>query len=181
MVTPPLDLAQRVEALRSDFDRAFREPSALVTVETEDLLAVAIAGDAYALRVGELVALVSNRKVVALPSRRRHLLGVAGVRGAVVPVYALAGLLGYADVRASTPWLALCGRQEPVALAFEQLEGFFRVPRADLHAAGGEAGHHVAESVRVGSASRCVVDTRSVLAAIAIQAGAGSSGIAKDR
>jgi hypothetical protein len=97
----------------------------------------------------------------------------------VVPVYALAGLLGYGETRTATPWLAQCGRPEPVALAFEQLEGFFRVPRTDLHAAGGEAGHHVAESVRVGSVTRRVIDTRSILAAI--QVGAGASGTTKER
>ncbi len=179
MVTPLPDLGRRVEALRRDFDRIFSQPSTLVTVETEDLLAIGVAGDAYALKVGELAGLVSGRKVVALPNRTAHLLGVAGVRGAVVPVYALSGLLGYGDSGGSTPWLAQCGRQEPVALAFEQLEGFFRVPRADLHAAGGEARHHVAESVRVGNVTRRVIDTRSILAAI--QAGAGASGTTKER
>lgn len=178
-MTPRLDLARRIEALRSDFDRTFAEPSALVAVETADLLAIGVAGDAYALRVTELTGLVSNRKVVPVPSRAAHLLGVAGVRGAVVPVYTLAGLLGHGEPRTSPPWLAMCGRQEPVALAFERLDGFFRVPCADLHAAGGEPGHLVAESVRIGNVTRRVIDTSSTLAAI--QAGAGASGSTKDR
>jgi purine-binding chemotaxis protein CheW len=180
VVTSALDLGARAHALRSAFDRTFSEPPALAAASTEDLLAVTIAGDAYALRVSELSGLVSNRKVVAVPTRAPHLLGVAGVRGVLVPVYGLASLLGYDGARPQSPWLALCGRQEPVALAFEQLDGFLRVPRADLHPVGIEPSkQHVAEGVRTGSVTRRVVDTRSILTAL--QAGAGSSGIAKDR
>lgn len=179
-MTSVLDLGARAPALRSAFDRTFSEPPALAAAITEDLLAVSISGDAYALRVSELSGLVSNRKVVAVPTRALHLLGVAGVRGALVPVYGLAGLLGYDAARSPAPWLALCGRQDPVALAFEQLEGFLRVPRADLYPVGIELSkQHVAEGVRAGGVTRRVVDTRSVLTAL--QAGAGSSGTAKDR
>jgi len=180
VVTSVLDLGARARALRSAFDRGFSEPPAREAASTEDLLAVTIAGDPYALRVSELSGLVSNRKVVALPSRAPHLLGIAGVRGGLVPVYALAGLLGYDGTQTAGPWLALCGRQEPVALAFEQLEGFLRAPRADLYPVGVELSkQHVAEGVRTGSVTRRVVDTRSALAAV--QASAGSSGTAKDR
>ncbi len=180
MVTPVLDLGVRARALRSAFDRAFSERSGQSSASTEDLLAVIVAGDPYALRVSELSGLVSNRKVMTLPSRAPHLLGVAGVRGALVPVYALAGLLGYQDARAPSPWLALCGRPDSVALAFEHLDGFVRVPSADLHPIGApQARHHVAGSVRVGGVTRRVIDTRSTLTALQISAGA--SGPAKDR
>jgi chemotaxis signal transduction protein len=180
VVTSLLDLGARAQALRSAFDRAFSEPPTLAAASTEDLLAIRVAGDSYALRVSELSGLVSNRKVVALPTRAPHLLGIAGVRGALVPVYALAGLLGYDVARSPGQWLALCGRQEPVALAFEELEGFLRVPSAHLHPVGVELSkQHVAEGVRVGGVTRRVIDTRSALEAL--QGFAGLAGKTKDR
>ena len=179
-MTPAMDLGARAHTLRSAFDRAFSEPPGLGVASTEDVLAVLVAGDPYALRVSDLSGLVSNRKVVALPTRAPHLLGVAGVRGALVPVYALAGLLGYEATRTPSPWLALCGRQEPVARAFEQLDGFLRVPRADLHPVSGEQSRqHVAESVRFGGVTRRIIDMRSIRSAL--QIGAGAAGMAKDR
>jgi purine-binding chemotaxis protein CheW len=180
VVTSVLDLGSRAHAMRGAFDRAFSEPHAHAAASTEDLLAVGVAGDAYALKVSELAGLVYGRKIVALPSRAPHLLGIAGVRGALVPVYALAGVLGYEGARSAAPWLALCGRQDPVALAFEQLDGFLRVPRTDLHPVGSALSRqHVAEGVRTGGVVRRVVDTRSVLAAL--QGGAGIAGTAKER
>ena len=82
---------------------------------------------------------------------------------------------------APAPWLALCGQPEPVALAFEQLEGFLRVKRSDLYAAepADAARRHVSEIVRVGELSRRVVDTRSTLAAL--DAVAGASGSTKEQ
>ncbi len=175
-----LDLGSRARAMRSAFDRAFSEPPAYAVASTEDLLAVRIAGDGYALKVSELSGLVSDRKIVALPSRAPHLLGIAGVRGALVPVYALAGVLGYVGTQPAPRWLALCGRHDPLALAFEHLEGFLRVPRTDLHPVGSAfSRQHVAEGVRAGGIVRRLVDTRSVVAAM--QGGAGVPGTAKER
>jgi chemotaxis signal transduction protein len=181
VTAPFVDLQRRVADLRSAFDRAFGEPPAVATTITEDLLGIRIAGDPYALVVSELSGVVSGRKVVALPSRRAELLGVAGIRGGVVPVYALAGLLGYDAAPSAAAWLALCGSTDPVALAFDQLEGFLRVPRADLHATdrAETARRHVTQVVRVAGITRRVIDTRSTLAAL--QSAAGASGSTKDK
>jgi chemotaxis signal transduction protein len=98
-------------------------------------LAVRVARDAYAIRVSEISGISTDRKVVALPSPIPELLGVAGLRGAIVPVYSLAALLGYGREAGQVRWLVLCGTDEPFALAFSGLEGYLRVPQAELYAA----------------------------------------------
>jgi chemotaxis signal transduction protein len=167
--------------LRRAFNQAFADPPRPAIPETEDLLAIRIAGDPYALRVSELSGLVSNRKVVPFPSTRTELIGLAGIRATLVPIYGLSALLGYGSPAPSTRWVALCGGADPVGLAFEELEGFLRVLRADLFAteAFDSSKHHLSEIVRIGSGTRRIVDTRSSIRAIEV--GAGEPGSTKER
>jgi chemotaxis signal transduction protein len=126
----------RVEELRSAFDRERAAPSSSGTeIRTESLLAIRVSRDAYAIRVSEISGLATDRKIVAFPSPISELLGVAGIRGALVPVYSLAGLLGYGAESGQVRWLALCGTEEPFALAFSDFEGYVRIPQAQLYAA----------------------------------------------
>jgi chemotaxis signal transduction protein len=174
-------LGQRLADFRGAFDRPFAEPPRIASPETEDLLAVRIAGDPYALKVRDLTGLGSNRKIVPLPSSRDELLGVAGIRGKLVLVYSLPVLLGYAAGTSLTPWLALCGGSDPVALAFDELESFVRVRRTDLCVAEADerSSLHVREVVRIGAVARPVIDARSTVTAV--KAGAGVSGSTKER
>ena len=94
-----------------------------------------MAGDHYAIKVSEISGLVNDRKTVALPSPVPELLGVAGIRGGLVPVYSLAALLGYSQDPGRARWLALCGSEEPVGLAFSDFEGYLRVPVSQVYAA----------------------------------------------
>jgi chemotaxis signal transduction protein len=177
-MTAPLDLDQRLRLFRHAFDQAFAA-APIATVDTfEDLLAVRVAGDPYALRAREITELVASRKVVPLPSRRPELLGVAGIRGSLVAVYSLAALLGYAADSRPTSWLALAGASKPIGLGFEEFEGFLRVRSGDVYPAPPEEGttRHIGDIVRVANQSRRVVDTGSMLGALAVHAGiAGSS------
>ncbi len=175
-MTAPSGLEQRLLDLRRAFDQAFAvAPN--TTVETfEDLLAVRVAGDPYALRVREITGLVASRKIVPLPSRRPELLGIAGNRGSLVAVYSLAGLLGYGADSKPASWLALAGAHEPLGLGFEELEGFLRVRSGDVHVAHPAEGArlHVGQVVIVGnksSQSRRVVDIPSMLATLDVHAG----------
>ncbi len=171
---------QRAAELRRAFDQAFAAPPALAKPETVGLLLVRVSADPYALRVTDLSSLVSRRKVAPLPSGRPELLGVAGIRGALVPVYGLGVLLGYPPVAHDCPWLALSGSPDPVALAFEELEGFVRVEAAVLYRA--EASDtprsHVRQVVRIANTTRGVIDSRG--AVLALKAHAGTSGPAKE-
>ena len=126
----------KVVELRSAFDSERAAPSSLRgDVQTESLLAIRVSRDAYAIRVSEIAGLVTDRKIVAFPTAIPELLGVAGVRGTLIPVYSLAGLLGYGAETGQVPWLVLCGTEEPFALAFGDFEGYLRMPRTQLHQA----------------------------------------------
>jgi chemotaxis signal transduction protein len=172
-MTARVGLEDRLLGFRRAFDQAFAVPP-ITRVDTfEDLLAVRVAGDPYALRVREITGLVASRRIVPLPSRRPELLGVAGNRGSLVAVYSLAALLGYGADSKPASWLALAGTGEPIGLGFEEFEGFLRVRSADVHAArAAEAERpHVAEVVVVGNQSRRVVDIPSTLATLDVHAG----------
>lgn len=121
----------RAQALRQAFDRSFAQPPSPEVARMEEFLAVRVAGDAYALRVREIAGLFVDKVVAPLPSEVPQLLGVSGLRGAIVPVYDLGTLLGY-PARTSARWLVLARSLEPVALAFERFERHLRLPREAL-------------------------------------------------
>ncbi len=168
-MTDPSPVTNTVAELRSAFDRAYATmPSTQGIEQAEHLLAIRVAGDGYAIRVGEMTGLANDRKIHALPSTIPELLGVAGIRGALVPIYSLASLLGYNREAEQTRWLALCGSKEPLGLAFAGFEGYFQVPATHVYAAGpeSETRGHVKEAVRAGDLVRAVVCVSSVIEAI---------------
>jgi chemotaxis signal transduction protein len=172
-VKTPVSVGEKPSLLRSTFDEAFARPPPARADAYDDFLAVRVAGDPYAFRLTEVRGLVPSRKIVPLPSRRTELLGVAGHRGALVTVYSLGALLGYAGSANSTPWLALAGASDPIGFAFEEFEGFFRVNSRDQYDATESAKRprHLGDVVRVGDLSRPVVDLPSMLGAIDARAG----------
>jgi len=76
---PPI--ASKLVELRSVFDRARALPFPSDAIDlTENLLAVRVSGDGYAIRVAEISGLVTGKKVVPIPTSIVELLGVAGIR-----------------------------------------------------------------------------------------------------
>lgn len=158
--------ATKVLELRHAFDRAYALPlSSQVTEQFEDLLAIRVAGDPYAIRVREISGLASNRRIVALPSPVSESLGIAGIRGGFLPVYSLSVLLGYSRDANQARWLALCGSEEPVGLAFSDFEEYLRVPLAQICPAQQKdmASDHVKHVVRAGDMLRAVVSIPNIL------------------
>jgi purine-binding chemotaxis protein CheW len=153
--------------LRRAFDEAFARPASSAAEEGEDVLLVRVAGDPYALRARELSGLAAGRKITPVPSPRSDFLGLAGIRGVIVPVYSLVPLLGYGAPPASSRWLALAGDKDALGLALEDFGGFVRARKGDVHAAGEDAARpHVREVARIGAVAHPIVDIASVLAVV---------------
>ena len=91
------------------------------------MLAILVAGEPYAIRLRDISGLLTTRKIVAVPGATPDLLGLAGVRGDLVPVFDLGALLGRPALTEPPRWLALCGADERIALAFAEFAGHLRV------------------------------------------------------
>jgi purine-binding chemotaxis protein CheW len=118
-------LASRARVLRAGFDRSFAEPARIDATVEESLLAVRVGDEVFAIRLAEIAGLHAGKKVTRVPGADPALLGIAGFRGAIRPVYSLAALLGL-PARPSPRWLVITAAA-PVALAFDVFEQHLRV------------------------------------------------------
>ena len=132
---------------------------------TEDFLSVNVGGDPYALRLGEVAGLFADKKVTRLPSGVAELSGVAGFRGAIVPVYDLAALLRY-PASQTARWMVIAA-EAPIALAFNSFDGHCRFA-ADAVAVrdGAGTGGHLDKIVRSDDFVRPIINIPSIVAAI---------------
>jgi chemotaxis signal transduction protein len=163
MTSPTPQLLQ----LRAAFDREFALPPATLAEAADNFLLIRLAGDPYALRVSEITGLISDKKIVPFPSALPEAIGIAGIRGGVVPVYSLAALLGYTGAEHGR-WLASCGETEPLALAFHHFEGYVQIPHAEMYAAdAGALPHdHVKDVAKFSGGVTRVVSISSILQTI---------------
>jgi chemotaxis signal transduction protein len=154
--------------LRRAFDGAFAAPSEGPARDLESFLTLRVASAGYAVPVLDIAGFAAARRIVPLASALPALLGLAAVRGTLLPVYGLEALLG--DVASTEPprWFLLCGRQDPVALGFARFEGHVRLSRSER--LGTDAGEgprmHVRDVVRVAGEVRGVIDLSSIVEVI---------------
>jgi purine-binding chemotaxis protein CheW len=120
---------ERLEELRAAFDRSFAEAPRDDRPDHEDLVTLRCAGELYAVRLRHVSALVTDKNVTPLPDSVAELLGIAGFRGTLVPVYDLGAVLGHGATRTAR-WLLLTAVSPRVALAFESFQGHLRVATA---------------------------------------------------
>ncbi len=145
-----------VAELRREFDAAFAAAPQAGTAARENLLAVRIGGDGFALRVSQIAGLYVDKAITPLASPLPELIGVAGFRGRAAPVYDLAALLGYGTSGTlsnsnTLRWLVLARSSEPLALAFESFEAHFSVASA---AEAGEIVRAPGSTLKVSAAQR---------------------------
>jgi len=158
-------------ALRRAFDRSFADAPASVTPAFTSFLAVRIGDNPYAIELSELAGLHRDRTVVPASSPDREFLGIASVRGAMVPVYDLRALLGYPSDGIAPRWLVLSRAPSLVGLAFDLFEAYLRTPSDEVPAPEpGAARLHVRGVVRAGDAVRPLIHVASVLEAIGARA-----------
>lgn len=166
-------MSDHASELRRQFDLAFASPPADVARELEEVLAIRVAGEPYALRVLEIGALIADRPIVAIPSSAPHLLGIAGIRGGLVPVFGLASILGHERGADAPRWMVTYGRAEPIALAFSELEGHLALPRSQVHGAEHPRADrpYLREVAHTAGGVRAVIDVPLLVAAINERAG----------
>jgi chemotaxis signal transduction protein len=132
-MTSAIQIDPKLLALREAFDRSFAEAAGAEQPEQLDVLALRIAGDSYAVRLSEIQSLHLCRKLTPAHSRLPALLGLAGFRGVLTPVYDLGQLLGYPG-EPSAKWLVIARSAAPIAFAFGVFDAHLRVAQ-DLFSA----------------------------------------------
>jgi chemotaxis signal transduction protein len=154
----------RLAELERAFDQAFTEPAQVREADPEDLLAIEVAGHAYALRARELLGLYVDRSITTLPAAPPELLGLAAVRGELVAVYDLATLLGYGHVE--TPHYLALSRGPSIAFAFAKLTGHTRVAKHAIAPSQRAGETWLSEVVRETDQTRPIVELSGICAAI---------------
>jgi purine-binding chemotaxis protein CheW len=154
-------------ALRISFDEGFAAaPAASRSERLEDVLAIRVGGDPYALRLSEIAGLHCDLKIVPVPSSITQLLGIAGLRGMMAPVYDLAALLRYPPA-ARPSWLVIAGGAQPVGFAFETFEAHLRVSEESSEngeaQGGGATRRQTRGTVRAAGALRPIIHMASVM------------------
>ena len=170
----PPDFTRTLADLRAAFDRSFALPpeegSGGSLVDAVDLRA---GDDRYLVRMSDFSAMDRVDRVVPLPAQRKEFLGVAGVRGAVVPVYSLAALLGDGGAREDSTWVLLCQTPAHLGLSFNRFEGFRRIPSSEIGSDRG-SGKHALGFASIDGTALPILDIRSILGEILGSRASGS-------
>jgi chemotaxis signal transduction protein len=153
----------RAAELRLAFDRGFAAPRRLDADRSEKLLAIRVGAEPYAMRLAEVAGLFVDKKVTPVPGGDAALIGIAGFRGAIVPVHSLDALLGHSAAQRPR-WLVIAAAA-PIALAFDAFEAQLSLPREAILPApsGGDSRSFTKEFVRTPNFSGPVMHLPSVL------------------
>ncbi len=112
---------------RRAFDQSFALEQVLQNQVYVNVLMMSIADNPFVVRLSEISCVSKCPKIVPVPSKSPALIGLAGIRSELLPVYSTAELLGCPredEVR----WLLIAGKQSPIALALANLDTCISVP-----------------------------------------------------
>jgi purine-binding chemotaxis protein CheW len=157
--------AERAAELRRDFDRNFAAAPDAQGAAKLDLLAIRLGSQGFALRLAEVAGLFADKKITRVPGANAALLGIAGFRGSIAPVYDLQGMLGLAAGQ-KPRWLVIAAAA-PVAFAFAAFDGQLRVSPAAITPQQANAQRGFAKNfVQDDGTLRPIIELSSVLDAI---------------
>ena len=159
-------LDEKLRVLREQFDQSFQMAAGGGGVEQLDFLALRIGGDRYALRLSEVASLQADRRLVPVPSLLPELLGIAGFRGTLTPVYDLRALLGYSAGDA-LKWLVVAHWPTPIAFAFDGFDAHLRASTDQVSLAEAETGAAIQGAVHDGDSVLPLLHLPSLVEGIA--------------
>ena len=170
MNAAPARITQRAAELRAAFDRAFAEPVRPDATPRENFLAIRIGAEACAIHLADIAGLFVDKKITRVPGDAAALLGIAGFRGAIVPVFNLQSLLGQ-GANGTPRWLVMAAAA-PVAFAFDAFEGQLRVtPDAIVPAsARAQSRTYARQFVRLENNVRPIIHLPSIVDAMTMRA-----------
>jgi chemotaxis signal transduction protein len=157
-------LAQRLSSLRSEFDHVFGEPPAEPPGPREDLLAIVLQRDSYAIRLREVRGLYVDPRIVSVPTASADGAGLAAIRGELVAIYDLALLLGYEACEA--PRYVLLAKTPGLGFAVGDLRGHLRVPISTIRARPQNAEGLLVQVVQEAGLARPIIELAALAALI---------------
>ncbi len=163
----PKQGSSRLEQLRTAFDQAFASAPGTEAEPLVSLIAIRLAGQPAVIPAEHILGLAKVKRIIPLPSSIPELIGIAGIRGALIPVFDLARLVGLGSPASQPIWLVLANRESPIGLAFDEFEGRLEVPPAAVCSEERSGGSkNLALLARVKSSVRVVTDVPGVVEAI---------------
>ncbi len=123
----------------------------------------------YALPAEEVAEVIRIPAIARVPQAPKGLLGVANLRGEVLPVASLRGLLGRPDVEAQASRALVLDGAAPVALAVDTVDALVTVTTDRIETRPAELAAKPGEQLRgafgVGDAVAKIVDVKALIAA----------------
>jgi chemotaxis signal transduction protein len=158
---PPID-EDVVARFRREFDETFAKPPA-TRAEQESFLGLGLRGQPYALRMGQIEGVLTERRIVPLPTGVAAFAGLSAHRGSLVPVYDLGMLLDH-PAASTLPWVATVRVSEAlVGFGFDRFDGHYRVIASEPTPGNGTPSGHL--SFVPGLPGRPVIDILSLVKA----------------
>jgi chemotaxis signal transduction protein len=158
-------VSRRAAQLRRDFDSSFAKPPLAGGETGQDLLAIRLGTRRFAIQLSEIAGLYADKKITPVPGAAAGMLGIAGFRGLILPVYDLQVLLDRSSSSASR-WLVVAAGA-PVAFSFEAFEQQLRVsPRAIKRERARAKSGFTREFIQTDGVLRPIIELSSVLEAV---------------
>jgi chemotaxis signal transduction protein len=165
MMEAAVHVSKRAAELRRDFDRGFAEPPLVGSDTRQNLLAIRLGARRLAIRLSEIAGLYADKKITPVPGATTGMLGIAGFRGAILPVYDLQSLLHLSSSQAPR-WLVVAAAA-PVAFSFEAFEEQMRVPADSIKCEQTEAkSSFMKEFIQTEGVLRPIIQLSAVLKAV---------------
>jgi len=110
----------RAEQIRQQFDASFRLAPGQLREQASNRLLFHLGERSLSLPLNQVSEVLRSRTITPLPGAPSELLGLVGLRGALVPVYRLADLIGISPGAEGGPlWILLVPQPQLVGLALE--------------------------------------------------------------